>query len=536
MTIQMVAQDAVVETEPVVKAQVQVKEHPAGNPTRCERRLGDTEASYYLPSRESGVNDMYLHLGFNALPRQLCRDRVHLVWAILRARHPLLGARIEMHGYDDIRFVYDCPKRAEDILQSALGGLEFRSQTKNELIDSYLNGDRTLSNDRLSYLILSSGSAPQDGTVDENAEQTFDLLICATHYLGDGMALHTFANHFFGLLGGSLSENELGELLEHEFNRLYVGNDNLDHTLPRHVEDRLPPLPESKFFKAVSKVDFKLNQRKLLGGHGFPRRHNQFRHTIVPTFSFDPSRTKAILQNCKVNGVSISSALFALCNVAWARTHNQNWEQPIMMYSALNLRPFLKAEKALIDSYWFIAIGYFNVVLPAFTPQSSDIKSTFWYRARSAKKQSMDAAKHPLIVSRSIEMAQERASRARVWARQDDEAAGVVSPTPTTPPASIGNTPVPECLVPASKAPSTALLGLSLLGNLDGMYKHADFPRIKLHTLTTGSRQRSGGMLMFGYTFVRKLWISLGYDENGFEKEVVDKFWSNMLTAVDELL
>lgn len=208
----------------------------------------------------------------------------------------------------------------------------------------------------------------------------------------------------------------------------------------------------------------------------------------------------------------------------------------MMMYSALNLRPFLKAEKALIESYWFIAIGYFNVVLPTFLPQSSDIKSTFWHRARSAKKQSTDAAKHPLIVSRSIEMARERASRARVWARQDDEAAGVVSPTPTTPPASIGNVPVPECLVPTSKAPSTALLGLSLLGNLDGMYKHAEFPGIKLHTLTTGSRQRSGGMLMFGYTFVGKLWISLGYDENGFEKEIVDKFWSNMLVAVDELL
>lgn len=27
--------------------------------SRLERRLGDTEASYFLPSRESGVNDMY---------------------------------------------------------------------------------------------------------------------------------------------------------------------------------------------------------------------------------------------------------------------------------------------------------------------------------------------------------------------------------------------------------------------------------------------------------------------------------------------
>lgn len=207
------------------------------------------------------------------------------------------------------------------------------------------------------------------------------------------------------------------------------------------------------------------------------------------------------------------------------------------MYSALNLRPYLQAEKALIDSYWFLAIGYFNVVLPAFMPQSSDVKSIFWHRARSAKKQSTGIAKHPLIVSRSLEMARERGSRARVWAKQDDDkAAGVVPPAPLAAPPSFESTPVPECLVPASKAPSTALIGLSLLGNLDGIYKHAEFPEIKLHTLMTGSRQRPGGMLLFGYTFVGKLWISLGYDENGFDKEVVDKFWGNVLSAVDELL
>jgi hypothetical protein len=207
------------------------------------------------------------------------------------------------------------------------------------------------------------------------------------------------------------------------------------------------------------------------------------------------------------------------------------------MYTALNLRPNLKAEKALSDSYWFIAISYFNIILPTFLPQSSDIESTFWHRARLAKKQSTEAAKNPLIVSRSIEMARERGSRARIWAKEDDDkAAGVVSPAPPPPPSSLDNTPVPESLVPSSKAPSMALIGLSMLGNLDGMYKHAEFPKIKLHTLTTGSRQRPGSMLLFGYTFVGKLWVSLGYDENGFDKEVINKYWANVLSAIDELL
>jgi hypothetical protein len=52
------------------------------------------------------------------------------------------------------------------------------------------------------------------------------------------------------------------------------------------------------------------------------------RHTIVPTVPFDPERTKKILKNCKAHGVSISAALFAICNIAWARVSKDKWELP----------------------------------------------------------------------------------------------------------------------------------------------------------------------------------------------------------------
>jgi len=200
-----------------------------------------------------------------------------------------------------------------------------------------------------------------------------------------------------------------------------------------------------------------------------------------------------------------------------------------MMYSALNLRSILTASKAFNDSYWYLAIGYFNVVLPSFMPKSGsdeDIEKTFWHRARSAKEQSTKAAKSRMIVSRSMEMARERGQRAREWAREDDEKERGTWKAPPPPPPT----------VQANKPPSTALIGLSLLGNLDGIYKHSSFPKVQMHTLTTGSRQRSGGMLLFGYTFAGKLWISLGYDEAGFDATVVQRFWDNVLTAVDTLL
>ena len=183
------------------------------------------------------------------------------------------------------------------------------------------------------------------------------------------------------------------------------------------------------------------------------------------------------------------------------------------------------ANKALNDSYWYLAIGYFNVILPGFLPRSCDISATLWHRARSAKVQSTDAAKNPMTVSRSREMARERGARARAWAKQDDDKAKGVWQAPVVPPKP-----------PSERPPSNALIGLSLLGNLDGMYKHSSFSNIELHTLTTGSRQRPGGMLLFGYTFVGKLWLSLGYDENGFDNEVVEKFWHAVLTGTDEYL
>lgn len=287
--------------------------------------------------------------------------------------------------------------------------------------------------------------------------------------------------------------------------------------------------------QAAAHVDFLLSQEKLVGGQAFPRRKHPERHTIVPTISFPEDRTKAMLKKCKANGVSISAALFAVCNIAWARMGGGRKELPSMLYSALNLRPYFTVKPSEPwNSYWFLAIGYFNVVLPNFLPADDQVESTFWYRARQAKVQSTQAAKNPLVVSRTHEMARERGERARRWGKEDDEREKGTWVPPSAPATS---PPPTERVLPVrAEAPSSALMGLSLLGNLDGIYKHANFPSIQMHTLTTGSRQRHGAMLLFGYTFSGKLWISLGYDENGFTDDVVDRFWAAAINCVDEFL
>lgn len=74
-----------------------------------------------------------------------------------------------------------------------------------------------------------------------------------------------------------------------------------------------------------------------------------------------------------------------------------------MMYAALNVRPYFD-PKSLNDSFWFLAVGYFNVILPNFIPSSCDATKTFWLRARAAKEQSSRAAKSPMVVSHNTEI------------------------------------------------------------------------------------------------------------------------------------
>lgn len=238
-----------------------------------------------------------------------------------------------------------------------------------------------------------------------------------------------------------------------------------------------------------------------------------------------------------------------------------------MMYSALNLRPYLQPSLHVDGApYWFVAIGYFNVVLPSFLPslsthsykyqvakrnddmgldhdmgmQESDIlHSTFWHRARLVKAQISRAAKHPLLVSRVREMAHFRAELACARAAKDDARVTRAWIVPSVP--SKAASPDTVEREDASKpwklppAPSTALLGLSLLGNLDERYTQC-YPALTLHTLTTGGRQRPGTLHVFGHTMGGRLWLSLGYDQNAFKEGVVEGWWEEVLKGVNEFL
>lgn len=187
-----------------------------------------------------------------------------------------------------------------------------------------------------------------------------------------------------------------------------------------------------------------------------------------------------------------------------------------MMYSAANLRPLLPPAPEGMTTYWFLALTYFNVVLPAFLPSSVE---AFWNRARQVKAQVKRIVGSKFMLDRALEGANDRAARTR------GEAASI--PQRRLP--SLSESPPPP-------PPSKALLGLSLIGNLDTTYVRSAYASFTLHSVITASRQKPGGILLLEHTFAGKLWLQMFYDANGFVDDLMDVFWDQLGRAVEEFL
>lgn len=128
------------------------------------------------------------------------------------------------------------------------------------IIAEYLNGPRTLSDSKLSSLVVSSPDAGWDWQSEAGRDaapaaemRDFDFFLLSTHFLGDGMALHSTANEFFRLLSrptaGGGDEYEIGTC----------------DSLPPPMEDRLMTSSQQRpLGRAIARVDFEREQAKLV--------------------------------------------------------------------------------------------------------------------------------------------------------------------------------------------------------------------------------------------------------------------------------
>ncbi|KAJ3934045.1 MAG: hypothetical protein NXY57DRAFT_996212 [Lentinula lateritia] len=535
------------------------------------RLLGESEYAYYVPASRDGLNDMFLHSSFTVKSKETVMDpsRIAVCWAITRSHHPLLMAKVirdrnSQTSEDDPYFWFSPP---EDAVKEATESLVFNTLSKDELISNYLNGSRTLSDERMSYLVISTSSDLEPST--NNDEGKYDLLMCAPHFIGDGASLHQCTHELMTLLSSPQTTHDLAESL--------MRPPNWVDLLPPALESRLPVL-SSRIGKAAAKVNYLQTLHREIGGHTLRRQQREPKKTVMVEKSFSEEDTAKMLAKCKQSGVTINHALFALCNVAWGHSNLdfRAIESPVMMYTALNLRPYLTTHPS--STYWFLALTYFNVVLPSFVPGTI---AAFWNRARSVKAQTRKVVQSPFLPSRAMTGARTRAARARgTLPTVSTSNAASVTDTADSLPASINDVQAASGSIKLPPAPSAALFGLSLIGNLDNIYtQSASYSRkhisstsasaspsydthsspptlplpsidpgkhqteyihpiqmITIHTVTTASRQKPGGLLLLEHTFAKKLWLHLCWDVNGFEVGHIERFWECLEDAVGELL
>jgi hypothetical protein len=155
--------------------------------------------------------------------------------------------------------------------------------------------------------------------------------------------------------------------------------------------------------------------------------------------------------------------------------------------------------------------------------------------------------KHPNFLPRCVEHGKDRYTRTKTFARQDDIRLGLILPSPSPSPTSQQpsrsgnntapsnpNPPPPNVAVPSSKPPSAALIGLSLIGDLDRVYKPHQFPSIKLLYSTSGTRKGPGAILVFTHTFAKRLYIHVGWDKEGFEEGLMEYFAQGLVACIRE--
>ncbi|KAJ7253698.1 hypothetical protein B0H12DRAFT_576857 [Mycena haematopus] len=462
-----------------------------------QRFLGDSEYALFLGS-QNAVGDMFLHLAVRAPIHYFREERVRIAWSLIRRKNPLLMCKVLIDG-DDLntaRFSFSPPATLERALDEAAMALRFSQETKHELISAYMDGTRILSDEYLSYLII----ANSEGSLDKDVSQ-YDILMCAPHFIGDGTALHQSTHELLCLL---TSDKTDAELLE----ELAVAQNWMD-VLPVNVESRLSA-PSSAFGKAACKI----NYLQALSREIPSSCPAWTKHTIVEECEFSEAQTSAILAKCKTNGVTVNHALIALCNIAWARCTSQTLELPIMLYTAANLRPHLAPHPS--TSHWFLALAYFTISLPAFPPANNEV---VWHRARLSKTQMQHAVRSPLLPARALLSAASRARRTPP------------SPFAFDPPSSESSE------LPKRPTASAALLGISLIGDLDRTYVRASYgPGVHLLSVMTASRLKPGGLLLLGHSFGGRLVLQLCWDRMGFAEGEVERFWTALTTVVPEFL
>ncbi|KAJ7025576.1 hypothetical protein C8F04DRAFT_133927 [Mycena alexandri] len=509
------------------------------------RNLGQNELSYYLPSRVYGLNDMFTRVIFRAPPALASPFRLRVVWAIMRVQHSLLACQIDMDPgcYDDAQFVYTPPSSPKDAMEHAGRTLTIHDDKRgHELDEDFISGRR-----KLSAHCLGRMDVARHGEVSSSVDE-FHMSFTVLHAITDGTSAH--GNTILQFLGGSSTpggpartDAELLQILEMEWSKRW-GKPRIEYEVITPAAEARLPRPRSRFELAVWRVDSQNVQGRAIGAHAFPRIASEVTKQTLVDVRFDRAQTAALAAKCKSERVTLQNTVFVLCNFAWIRTAAAHPELlsapktlPMLFYTAISLRRHL-APISPLASAMSLALGYGNIVLPAFIPSAPgvDVRKVFWLRARGVQAQMHKQTRSPMLLPRAQILSFERGRRAKAFAKQDDEADGTLPRSNQARTRQNQDDKKPPVQLQAPTIPSVALMGISHLGDLTSTYRTERYPSIEFVDSVGHSRKAKGGILLFTRSAQGCFSTMLEWDAAAFPPGLVEEFWGHFVGGVHEFI
>lgn len=380
--------------------------------TLFKRPLGLVETGFHYDGvHHGGRADLHCTLTLeiqSELTKDQLRNRILLVWTILRMRHPLLHASVPSDDPSEVRsFVFRVPRgstEALDLVAKQLVSLQHYAEVDvRDFVNHAINTGRVVdSSESVSKLFI----LPLQPL--SNGRSTLHLVFVVAHMVVDGLSMFNWMQDFIGLMNREVYQ------VQSEMEIALDPNEIEEKLIPAQ-EDLYPKVPGNlarrRWFWAITRI-LRYVQKPLPSGFINPLRRRErksieFDNLYADVLDYDPSQkpplnsghsipvlTPSASQNlqklCREAKTSIGAGTFALVGLAMLEIEEKVHpdipdadRKPFVASFPLNPRPFFGYTGPNDSCMLAFSQG---IVMP-WLPSSLPIEGRFKLLAKAAHRQ-----------------------------------------------------------------------------------------------------------------------------------------------------
>ncbi|SCZ88171.1 BZ3500_MvSof-1268-A1-R1_Chr2-1g04236 [Microbotryum saponariae] len=549
------------------------------------RPLGLIETKFDLAAQNDGQGDVFVRMktrvpahGVDVLQR-----RVLLAWTRLRTLHLSLaytvhdGPQGEMQHVPGVRnrvFRYHVPQNDRDAIEQAWRTVHVQhssdpGKAARELQQQQvLNGPRSQlqQSSCLARMVVIINDA-QSSDADSHLDPVFMLAL--SHVISDGISIVNAMRDFFELLTspwpptpptsppytrcldeldpdsvflwdvapGVLSAWNLTAPEAEQLSQLTLATEDLWPSLPLDSPNSAS-VARKRWFWAITRTIMLNRHRRAPEMFAFPRLSfagvgNELPRTEWLTLKLNVEKSQRIVGVCRRERISPSMLLYSIMSIVvsrfFASATSSLGYRPLKIGFPSSIRPFLdpslKAKGPDFTSDLAIRLTFGHIALPFYDTEAQELcgerlKWRIFKGARLAKRQFDTRFREQ---ERGFFLADNyHRMLFRVLSAAGQDPVPIEEPSTVINASMIGDL---DRLLPSS---------FPLLATLENKASNTPPPTLDITDLSIGTRLHRGeGMFTEVYTFGRRLYVSVGFDEQIYEKAFIE---SSILGAIESVL